>query len=75
MQLRLATRSVRFHVGELKKLALAFVINYMDRDVCGFSTSVQQYLDCAGRAAMSSFRMAAVSRLVVKRQTLISIST
>ena len=37
-------------------------------------TSVQQHLDCAGRAAMSSFRMAAVSRVLLKRQTLISIS-
>ena len=33
MQLRLAMRSVRFLVGELKKLALALVINYMGRDV------------------------------------------
>ena len=40
----------------------------MDRDVCGFSTSVLQYLDCAGRAAMSSSRMAAVSRLLLKRK-------
>ena len=30
----------------------------MDRDACGFNTSVHQYLDCAGRAAMSSSRMA-----------------
>jgi len=37
--------------------------------------SLQQYLNCADRAAMSSFRMAAVSRLLLKRQTLISIST
>ena len=38
-------------------------------------TSLQQYLHCVGRAAMSSFRMAAVSRLLLKRQTLISTST
>ena len=37
-------------------------------------TSLQQYLICAGRAAMSSFRMAAVSRLLLKPLTLISIS-
>ena len=35
-------------------------------------TSLHKYLHCAGRAAMSSFRMAAVSRLLLKRQTLIS---
>ena len=37
MQLRLATHSVRLHVGELKKLALALALvikYYMDRDVC-----------------------------------------
>ena len=37
-------------------------------------TSPQQYLICAGRATMSSFRMAAVSRLLLEPLTLISIS-